>query len=206
MLLPMGVLALGCLAIGLFPRVIAPLMDHTAALFAANGATPLALTAGLGESAPLSWLAITAPVLLAAMFAGLAALQLRISLGKVGSIGTWGCGYAAPETSMQYTSSSFGQMLVLYFAWALRPLVRLPVIDRLFPANQSFESRVPDAALEGAVEPAAEGMAHLSAILRILQNGSIQIYLLYFLGTLLVVPLIPWMWDVLDNLGAPTGR
>ena len=36
---------------------------------------------------------------------------------------TWGCGYLAPTLAMQYTSSSFAQMLVGMFGWVLRPRI-----------------------------------------------------------------------------------
>src|SRR6185369_4336847 len=148
----------------------------------------------IGEA--FRWLVIVSPILAISLIGGLGLLQWRLSMGKVGWSGTWGCGYAAPETSMQYTTTSFGQMLVEWFTWALPLQVTKPVIDRLFPPNQPFETRLPDGTLQGAVEPLAGSVNHLSAILRILQNGSIQVYLLYFLATLLLVPLVPWIWDV----------
>src|SRR5438309_2276169 len=67
---------------------------------------------------------------------------------------TWGCGYAAPTPRMQYTSSSFAQMLVALFAWALRPRLHKPAHLPLFPAEADFHSTVPDTVLEEAVLPA----------------------------------------------------
>jgi hydrogenase-4 component B len=234
MLLPMGILAAGCLAIGLFPTFSTGLLDKCAESFTEHSALPIkqsiaahdipvgqiaesqhmalisfgdqvvATRGQIGET--FRWLVVISPVLAISLIGGLALLQWRLSLGKVGWSGTWGCGYAAPETSMQYTTTSFGQMLVEWFTWALPLQIRKPVIDRLFPANQPFESRLPDGTLQGVVEPAASGMDHLSTILRILQNGSIQVYLLYFLATLLLVPLIPWVWDIAGRMAISVGR
>jgi len=226
MLLPMGILSAGCLAIGLFPTFTTGLLDQCAESFTQYSALPLKETEGaVSQASPdlvafrsqaiaaqeqigeaFHWLVIISPVLAISLIGGLGLLQWRLSLGKVGRSGTWGCGYAAPETSMQYTTTSFGQMLVEWFTWALPLEVRKPVIDRLFPPNQPFETRLPDGTLQGIVEPVSGSMDHLSAVLRILQNGSIQVYLLYFLATILLLPLIPWFWDIAGKLAISFGR
>ena len=200
MLLPMGVLAVGCLAIGMFPTFTTGLLDKCAESFTQYSAFPLqesivAVEARSQIGEAFGWLVIIAPLLAVTLIGGLGLLQWRLSMGKVGWSGTWGCGYAAPETSMQYTTTSFGQMIVEWFTWALPLQIRKPVIDRLFPANQPFETRLPDGTLQSVVEPLAGSMNHLSIITRILQNGSIQVYLLYILASLLLVPLVPWIWE-----------
>ena len=167
-------------------------------------ATELAARAQMGEA--FRWLVIVSPVLAVSLLGGLALLQARLAMGKVGWSGTWGCGYAAPETSMQYTTTSFGQMLVEWFKWALPMQITRPVIDRLFPRNQPFETRLPDGTLQGAVQPLAESVNQFSNFLRILQNGSIQVYLLYILATLLLIPLVPWLWDLAGRLAISIGQ
>ncbi|MCE9529161.1 MAG: hypothetical protein K8R36_24200 [Planctomycetales bacterium] len=234
MLLPMGVLAVGCLAIGMFPTFTTGLLDKCAESFTEHSALPLRDSTAAGElsAVPITesqqlarvafrdqataarvqigetfgWLVIIAPLLAVSLIGGLGLLQWRLSMGKVGWSGTWGCGYAAPETSMQYTTTSFGQMIVEWFTWALPLQVRKPVIDRLFPANQPFETRLPDGTLQSVVEPLAGSMNHLSIITRILQNGSIQVYLLYILASLLLVPLIPWIWENAGRLVITFGK
>jgi hydrogenase-4 component B len=103
---------------------------------------------------------------------------------------TWGCGYAAPSARMQYTSSSFAQLLVALFAWALRPKRRQPANLTLFPKASEFHSDVPDAVLEEGILPALRGGAWLFGWARVFQQGSIQMYLLYIILTLLV--LLVW--------------
>ena len=72
----------------------------------------------------------------------------------VGADATWGCGYLAPTSSMQYTSSSFAQMLVGLFGWVLRPRSHGPANLPMFPRQAEFHSDVPDAVLDEAVLPA----------------------------------------------------
>jgi len=120
--------------------------------------------------------------------AALYAVWLRRSPVDTGP--TWGCGYAAPTARMQYTGSSFAQMLVSLFAWALRPSRRRPRHLPLFPAPSHFHSEVPDAVLERGVLPAFRVSAWLCTRLRVFQQGKIQLYLLYIFLTL--VALLLW--------------
>src|SRR4029450_4643534 len=92
---------------------------------------------------------------------------------------TWGCGYAAPSPRLQYTSSSFAQMLVDLFAWALRPKVAAPEQLPFLPGKPSFHSEVKDTVLEEAVLPSFRAVAWLFSWFRWIQQGSVQMYLLY---------------------------
>ena len=90
---------------------------------------------------------------------------------------------------MQYTSSSFAEMLVGLFGWALRPRVRRPGEMGLFPQKTGFHSELPDTVLDKAVLPAFRLGARFSAWFRVFQQGSIQTYLLYIFLTLLALLL-----------------
>jgi hydrogenase-4 component B len=88
---------------------------------------------------------------------------------------------------MQYTSSSFAQMLVEMFAWALRPKKEEPQVLGIFPASSQFHSDVADTVLEQAVWPATRFLVRASSWFRIVQQGSIQAYLLYIFAILIVL-------------------
>ena len=103
---------------------------------------------------------------------------------------TWGCGYSAPTPRMQYTSSSFAQMLVGLFRWALRPRTHRPRNLPLFPQKVDFHSDVPDPVLDEAVLPAFSFGSWLFSWLRVFQQGSIQTYLLYLF--LALIALLLW--------------
>jgi hydrogenase-4 component B len=90
---------------------------------------------------------------------------------------------------MQYTSSSFAQLLVGLFAWALRPRSRRPTGLPLFPQKAAFQSEVPDTVLDEAVLPAFRFGGWLFSWFRVLQQGSIQTYLLYIFIALIVLLL-----------------
>jgi hypothetical protein len=102
---------------------------------------------------------------------------------------TWGCGYVAPTRRMQYTSSSFVEMLIGIFGWAVRSKTQLPKITALFPKRTDFRSEIGDPVLDEAVLPAIEFVAVRFAWFRIFQQGRIQVYMLYIFGALLALLL-----------------
>jgi hydrogenase-4 component B len=185
MLAPLAVLAACCFFIGLAPGLVAPALDQGVKAWGGPGPEPPALT----DLAPLGWVSGMGLALVAALAAGALVLRGCVRRGLVGSAVTWDCGYAAPAPTMQYTSSSFAQMLVGLFGWALRPRGHRPRIEGLFPQRADFHSEVPDAALEGAVLPASRLVARFSWWLRFLQRGSIQTYLLYIFAILIILLL-----------------
>lgn len=176
MLAPMAVLAGCCMFIGLAPGLIAPLLGEAIATWA-----PTIPDAGprLAALAPFGWISVMAVALIAALLLIGWLLQLRLRNNVVETDPTWGCGYLAPTSRMQYTSSSFAQMIVGLFAWALRPRIHRPPPLELFPQPASFRSEVPDTVLDEAVLPTLRGGAWLAQQFRVFQQGSIQAYLLY---------------------------
>jgi hydrogenase-4 component B len=141
--------------------------------------------ARLAALAPLGWISGMALALIAALTLTSVLLGLRLRRSAVTAAPTWGCGYAAPTPRMQYTSSSFAQILVGLFAWVLRPRTRRPRHLALFPKASHFHSDVPDTVLDGAVLPAFRAGAWLFSWFRVFQQGRIQVYLLYMFLALL---------------------
>jgi hydrogenase-4 component B len=183
---PMAVLAALCFVIGLAPLLVSPLLDSAAIAWAPElrGAE-----VQLAQLAPLAWIGSMGIVLLAALFVGSMGLSWRLRQRNVEQGATWGCGYIAPTARMQYTSSSFAQMLVGLFGWALRPRASAPNRLSLFPQKTSFHSDVPDTVLEKAVLPTFRFAARICLIFRVFQRGNIQAYLLYIFLALLTMLL-----------------
>ena len=98
--------------------------------------------------------------------------------------GTWGCGYAAPGPTMQYTSSSFADWTVGLFRWALLPVSPAKGLARPFARPFRFETHVDDAVLHRLLIPAFRAGAELAALGRRVQQGQIQIYLFYVVLTI----------------------
>src|SRR5262249_6624660 len=123
MIAPMAVLAFFCFLIGLAPALAAPMLDQAIAAWAGQS---IRSEPPLAALAPLGWIS-AAGVLLVALLLGGAILLRGLLRGRVAEpTGTWDCGYAAPSPRMQYTASSFAQMLVGLFSWALWPRTHEP--------------------------------------------------------------------------------
>jgi hydrogenase-4 component B len=187
MLGPMGVLVACCLLIGLAPLLVAPVLAQGISVWAPDVGNA---EAELINQAPLDWITGMGLALVAALIlvGGVLWLLLRNSVVDRGA--TWGCGYAAPTARMQYTSSSFAEMLVGLFGWALRPRTHRPPELPLFPQKTDFHSEVPDTVLDEAVLPTFRFGARLFSWFRVFQQGSIQTYLLYIFVALIALLLI----------------
>jgi hypothetical protein len=173
-LAPAVALALGCVAIGFAPSlVMGPVLR--AASFVAGVPEPAARE-------------LTAPIVAAARrisyVAGLAMgaslllwLVRAAALRRAGSAiaATWGCGYAVPTPRMQYSASSFAAPLLGLFG-------RLSGV-RTERTATAFHTRPGNLALERAFFPLWRTVQAASARLRPIQQGRLQLYLLYLVVT-----------------------
>jgi hydrogenase-4 component B len=186
MLIPLAVLAGCCVLIGVAPFLVAPLLGQAISAWA-----PGVADAGsqLMALAPLGWVAAMNVALLGALLAGALLLTTMLQRGGVAEHVTWGCGYVAPTPRMQYTASSFAQLLVGLFAWALRPRTQRPGELPLFPQKTAFHSEVADPVLDEAVRPAMGFGAWLFSWFRVFQRGNVQTYLLYIFVALIALLL-----------------
>ena len=183
---PMSVLVGCCTVIGVLPFVVAPLLDQGVMAWAPElqeQPTQLAVLVPLWRVSSMSML------LLFTVGLGALGFAMRLRNGPCNEGITWGCGYIAPIPRMQYTSSSFAQMLVDFFSWALRPRTKKPSPLPLFPGTASFHSEVPETVLEEAVLPTFRFTAWALTWFRVFQQGSIQAYLLYIFLALLALLL-----------------
>jgi hypothetical protein len=193
MIAPMVVLAAACLAIGLWPGAATQLVMPAVGVVIR---TPFPLRGeGLGT-------AMASLTMIGAVSAFLLSLVLALVLLRRGLLRsrtttqamTWDCGYAAPTARMQYTASSFAQPLVQLFRSVLRTRLHEQAPLGYFPASARFESHTPDAAKEGGFSPLFAGVRRGLEQLRWLQQGRLQLYLLYMFIAL--VALLVWKLGV----------
>jgi len=205
MLAPMAVLALLCVFIGIAPRCLSPVLDAaTASVWggaagAAAGATLSAAGSGhlpsLLSAAPLGLVGLLSAGLLF-MLSLAALLFARSRRARAEGIGrpTWDCGYAAPTSRMQYTSSSFARTIVRMFGWLIGPPREPERLRGYFPAPAELELETEEAVLDRVLKPAFRRLEGLSAWAHRFQQGLTQQYVLYvFLALLaLLCTLLPW--------------
>ncbi|MEN6408028.1 MAG: proton-conducting transporter membrane subunit [Thermoguttaceae bacterium] len=100
---------------------------------------------------------------------------------------TWDCGYVAPTPRMQYTASSFARPLVLLFRVLLQPRDDIHPPQGLFPRHAALHTHAPDWFRRRVYEPLFWGVGWAASKLRWLQEGRIQIYVLYIALTMLAL-------------------
>ncbi len=176
----MLLLGAACIAIGLAPVVFWP------AVARAVGAWQPAWG---GDGIPAPLVALGRAHLALAVLAVLAGWGLwRKSRGQHWvHARTWDCGYAAPTARMQYTAGSFAGILTEWFSWILRPERHGTGPANPFPAHSSHSIHTPETVLEKIVEPAGRLILRASIVVRRLQHGRVQSYILYVLVGLTVL-------------------
>nr|WP_284694777.1 proton-conducting transporter membrane subunit [Geomonas sp. Red32] len=183
MLVPMGVLAGLSLVGGIFPQLFLSLVNPVV------GA--LALGAPAGYAAPVRPIALTAAGAALPLLAGAIFLVLkRRELASPRATGpTWGCGYLAPAPRIQYTASSFGQLMGSLSTPLIRSRTSRGTVAGVAPVEASFRYQPEETLLGKVAMPALRGAATVSAFIRRLQHGEVQIYMLYIFATLFVLLL-----------------
>ncbi|MCC6625610.1 MAG: hydrogenase [Deltaproteobacteria bacterium] len=187
---PMLVLGALVTLIGVLPWLVTPLLDAAARAFspglaapALTDVAPLVTLTGVGVGLGLA--------VALAFWLLLRRVRRRAPPTAAATVGTWDCGYAAPSARMQYTASSFGALVVGLFPWLLFPRTKRPTIDGPFPAPSDFRHEVPDVVLDAVVMPAGDRAERQLSRVRILQHGSLHIYILYIL--VVVIALFLWL-------------
>lgn len=105
---------------------------------------------------------------------------------------TWGCGYVRPTQRMQYTGRSFAEMLAEHLLPRfLRPRASRKMPRGLFPGKSEFSSESPDPVFKKIYEPFFARIATRFTRLRVLQQGKINVYLVYIM--VVVVLALAWV-------------
>jgi hydrogenase-4 component B len=184
---PLIFLALLCVGIGLLPQLPAKLLTPTVyAWWPKLTVTGYTVPSG----APLGWISILG-VVLVGMGIGLGVwLVRRNRQGMMETADTWGCGYLKPTPRMQYTASSFAEMIVKLFRGLLRPHMEKPSLSGPNPAGTKFKTHVPEAFLELVIVPFFTSVDERFNRVRRLQHGRLPLYILYIFITLCL--LLTW--------------
>ena len=181
--------ATGCVVVGL----CAPFLPRAAAeaIRVASGASPAEMQASVTwVVGSLRFVVLGAGALFLAFF-GMALLRRKLLAHRhVTSAPTWGCGYAAPTTRMQYTASSYAQPLTSLFGFSLWTRRNAMRPTGLFPKEAHLRTTTPDPIQDGIYSPVFSAIGRFLLRFRPLQGGMIQLYVLYIALTLLI--LLAW--------------
>ncbi|HUP06889.1 MAG TPA: hydrogenase 4 subunit B [Caldimonas sp.] len=185
-------LAIGSIALGLFPVQVIEVIDPV---------TRGLIGTGLGEAAARSgWLlaptsvarASYAPLVFllgGALGCGLAwVLVRRLYHGRVRRAPPWDCGYPWQTARMQDTAEGLGQPIRQIF----EPLFRLErELPSPFDAQPRYRVVVQDPIWHAVYRPIGALVARVASLVGLLQQGRIAVYLMYSFVTLLA--LLVWV-------------
>lgn len=188
----MTALIVGCVGIGLLgPWVVLGLRP---AIEAVTGLAAVEVAGQVASASAILMGVVEVSAIVVGLVGALALLRARLLRGrKVTSGPTWDCGYALPTARMQYTASSFAQPLLNVFAPLVRTRddARLPV--GLFPKRGEYHSHARDIWKEDVFAGLFRRTGQLLDRFRWIQQGKVQLYVLYLVVTL--VALLLWKLD-----------
>jgi len=175
---PLLLIALLILAIGLGPVLFAePVFGVVSSAFP----TTALFAKASGFMQNLQSISIVAGVFVLLTLILLLFRKLHLKNKPVESGPTWGCGYTAASSKVQYTGQSFSDNL----AGIAQPLLQTkktePVIppDDLFPQQATYESKPRDVVQEKWIDAPTNRIAEWLKMMARMQTGRIEHYILY---------------------------
>ncbi len=178
---PQVVLAALCVAVGVLPVAVVPVVTRVSGdLIGASGQGQNLAAATAGRT----MMTVMALLVLAAAGLVWSARAWRLRRVPVRVAETWACGYPHVTSRMQYTASSFAASLVEAFGALSGSHV---VGDR-----EALHVEAADPILDRAGRPLWARVQQTASSLRVLQIGRLSWYLLYVVATLVL--LLAYLW------------
>ena len=191
-LLPLLIPAAACVLGGLFaPRafsMVQPTLDFIPVMHAGlitPAAEVISSTKSLLARISLIGGGVVVLVLLLALVRRALLARHGVRRGPV-----WGCGYQYGTPRMQYSPASFVEPASRIFGRVMGTRVRTEPPSGLFPARVRLEADAPDVVRSLFYAPLFQLLEKGCNALKILQNGLVNMYILYILITL--VALLIW--------------
>jgi hydrogenase-4 component B len=189
----MAVLALGCLALGLAPTAVVPVLAGVA-----RSLTRTTAAIGFGDwltldvsrpFAGLSTLAVAGALALAVAVPVLALRALGVPGRRLSE--TWGCGRMVQTARMEYTATAFANPFKRIFDFLYRPVQALEVDahpdSRFFVRTMRYRHETRSLVEDWLYRPLARGVSAGTARVRLIQSGSANLYLGYILAALVLM-------------------
>lgn len=179
----LSLLAAGCVALALVPTILVTAVAQVTGQVLRVEPGEVVSALGLEQVAHVNaglWVVL----------GGVAALMWRLSRGRArGETETWGCGYVAPTSRMQYGALSFAELASeqVLPRW-LQPSVQTGTREKredLFPSPTRLEATTPDPITYRVYEPLLWWWAGRLSSFWWIQRGAVYWYLLYVLGAVM---------------------
>ncbi|MBK9710772.1 MAG: hydrogenase 4 subunit B [Kouleothrix sp.] len=201
MLLGMGLLALACLALGLAPVAVVPLLSRALAGLGGLPAVPATFTLGLSLRAPSGFGSMSPALVGLGLLIVLGAIPLALRAARVNRrlrvSDSWGCGRIGQTPRMEYTATAFAEPLRRVFAELYRPSKELTIDfhseSKYFVQSIAYHSAITPWFEQALYEPLLRLVRFAARQVRRLQSGSLSMYLTY-VAVALILLLIAARW------------
>ena len=198
MRLGMCLLAALCLMLGVLPMVVVPVLDRIAGPFTTVSIADKVVALDGWALAPVGveFSSLSSPAIGLGL-AGLSLLGLLLvkmfgGLARARYYKTWGCGITLTPR-MQYTATGFAQPIKRVFGTIYQPTVKLETDlleeSRYFARRRRFELHLEPVFQKYLYDPIVTFFSTLADRLRVIQAGSLHLYLTYIFVTLVVLLL-----------------
>jgi hydrogenase-4 component B len=195
----MMVLAVICVALGLGPMVVVPLLDRVVAPFVGMPIQGNVLAMDGWALAPVNveFSSLSTPTL-ALLLVVLSMLGLGLAVAFGGRVTTrryktWGCGINLTPR-MEYTATGFVQPIKRVFSALYQPTVKLETEflkeSRYFAKRRYFEFHIEPIFQKYLYDPLIAFFTTLADRLKVIQGGSLHLYLTYIFVTLIALLLL----------------
>jgi hydrogenase-4 component B len=194
MIIGMSILALLCLVLGVVPGAVINMFSTTAFLLTGSyGISPgnwfIHINETLASLSPVS-------ILITVIVMSIASVLFIVSVGgrKKTTYGdSWDCGMSALTPRMQYTATAFTKPIRLIFKKIYLPRRELKVsytVKPLFVKTVKYSGEITPFFEKYLYDPITAFIRNFAGKVRLLQSGSLQLYLGYILITLILLLIL----------------
>ena len=188
-LLPLCFIATFIVVIGLFPKIFLDVLIKPVQLFTNLQQLPFSSFQGNGIEALLS---VSKGglyfVLLIILIWIIRKLVLRKRIKTIST--TWGCGYTAPTSNIQYTGSSFSRTYSQLFGLLFQINKKEKPLQGIIPTEARFETHIYDKIEKWLIDYPAVNLRHFLGRFLFIQNGRVQSYVAYGIVFIVIVLIL----------------
>ena len=192
MRLATGILALACVALGILPGSIVPMLGRAGVIAGVSRTIPLnhrlSLDLSVTKGAIEPILLVAGLSLAMALAYGSIRLTARYRTRRAAA---WSCGRELQTSRMEYTATAFAEPLTRVFENVLRPNHDIEVThveeSRYIAKAITYEGQSVDGFERTIYRPVISWVRAWGRIARLAQNGSVHRYLAYGFAALVVI-------------------
>lgn len=194
----MGILTLACVALGLAPFVVVPILGGVLSGLGGLPDMRQAFTFDVSIQAPAAFGQMSPTLIGLGLLILLALVPLVMRLLRVNhnlrESDTWGCGRVGQTPRMEYTATAFAEPLRRVFAELYRPTKELSIDfhpeSKYFVQSIEYRSDILPLFERWLYDPFLRLVYFAARLVRRLQAGSLHLYLMYITIILIILLLV----------------